>query len=76
METLDGGKTLVESAATWDGGETESPLQKDWDPMAIPLSGELRLWAWSELGLEAGGRVEPVGEAWGWEREVFMTAPL
>ena len=55
---------LVESAGPWAGGDTESPLQNDWEPMAMPLSGELlRLWVWSELGLEAGGReVEPVGE--------------
>ena len=57
---------LVESARAWVGGDTESPLQNDCDPMAIPLSGELfRLWVWSEEGLEVCGReAEPVGEGW------------
>ena len=41
---LDGGKMLADSVCTWDGGETESPLQNDCEPMAMPLSGELRLW--------------------------------
>ena len=65
---LDGGKILVESAGPCAGGETESPLQNEWDPIAMPLSGELfPLWVWLEEGLEVDGSMVEV-EGDGWER--------
>lgn len=63
METLEGGNMLVESAGPWAGGDTESPLQNDWDPIAIPLSGELFLLLLEGLEV-AGSRVEFDGERW------------
>ena len=61
--TLEGGKMVVESAGPGAGGETESPLQKDCDPIAMPLSGEL--FPALEEGLEVvGRRVELEGDGW------------
>ena len=69
---LDGGNRLVASVGPCAGGDTESPLQKDWGPIAIPLSGELFLGL--EEGLEVdGSRVELEGEVWDGGRDSGFT---
>lgn len=62
-EPLEGGNMLVESAGPGAGGDTESPLQNDCDPIAIPLSGEVFLLLLEGLEV-AGSRVEFDGEGW------------
>jgi hypothetical protein len=69
--TLEGGKMVVESAGPGAGGETESPLQKDCDPIAMPLSGEL--FPALDEGLEVAGI--RVGEGWEGFTELWSACP-
>ena len=69
--TLEGGKMVVESAGPGAGGETESPLQKDCDPIAMPLSGEL--FPALDEGLEVAGI--RVGEVWEGFTELWSACP-